>query len=883
MAAGDSTGQAGASRFARLHLHRTASGAIVAGLRLQGLTSRQLLVGQQDNPLVFLRTLLSRQTDLLEALAACAGQPAFDLRYAVEPGHGVVPGWLHVGLLWQVGGDGHGGEERAERVAEHLEDLLHATFDEYRFDRIACEDDMAWFFPEPAHMGELLRRESTQALCSATAAGAGAAARLGFARRGARAPEEPSAANAGGEVYLVHPFSPTLDTFARVARALLRASAPTVVSFRLQATHLEPIEVNGFVELVRGLEEARGQAASAASGRGGPVLRRVEEVSDVVSAQVSRLQDTPLAFRVQVASGAPVPASLMQVLGASVTCPAADVASPMRLPVLEDRRAAHLAGGFAWEVLEGQALAAGRTAFAEVRCDGSSSALAPPGLARWRHLIGPGEAIAFFRLPIVDESGFPGLDILESRVRPASEDVPTDGLVLGISGSGGAERPAAVTVDDRRRHIYAVGQTGTGKTTFFEGLILQDIRAGRGACVLDPHGDLVERLLGKIPPDRMDDVIYFDPADTERPHGLNLLQWETPEERQFLIGELLSILVQLAQNPDFAGPVFHHYAQNMAWTVMSNRKEPGTLVDLVQLYVDPASRKWWMPHVDDPMVELFWTREWDKTSDFHRSETMGYFISKFSPLVSNPLMRNILGQQWSSIDFTEAMNKGRVILVNLAKGRLGETASRVLGMVVVARIAAAAMKRVALPESERRDFCLYVDEFHNLATMGFSALLAEARKFHLSLVLTHQFVAQLNGAAWGRHMRGVVERSVLGNVGTVVAFRCGPEDAASLESIFAPSFVPGDLINLPNFRACVSGLVDGVKVRPYTIDTVMDRSLPDPEVAKRVRDSSATVYGRCREPVERGIRRRMIEGPGSLEPIVFGRIAVRDGMLVDVG
>jgi hypothetical protein len=727
---------------------------------------------------------------------------------------------------------------------------------------------------EPEHVVEVHRRESNVALYVPFHRKARAA--LGFATPAAT-PAAPSAGPPAGrpsgrlrrhgeepgEVYYVHPFAPSADTTVRLARSLVWHTAPVLVSFRLRPTRLTPGEEDAFrhllaeLEVVRGLPGPSGTPLEEFADLLTLMKGQAAALSEAVSMQLSRLADTAFEFTIQVASSAPIPDGLVQELGVVVTRPAASMPASGGGPVAEQHRYPALVGGFSWTPLEGGALDAARRSVRELDLVSSAASPAPAGLERWRRLVAPAEAVSFFRLPLPDETDYPGIEVLKSRVALAPDAVPATGLVLGLSRCPIASRPAAVSIDDRRRHLYAVGQTGTGKTTFFESMILQDIRAGHGACVLDPHGELVERILGKVPPERADDVIYLDPAARERPIGLNLLEWDTPEERYFLVQELASILQCIAENPDFAGPVFHHYMRNFGLLLMANRDDPGTLVEVPRLYVDKKFHQRWLPFVEDPLVKLFWNREWDALSDFHKSEMMAYLLSKFGPLVGDPLVRNIVGQRKSGIDIARLMDERKVLLVNLAKGRLGEFSARVLGMVIVARIASAAMRRVDLAEHERPDFFLYVDEFQNLATLGFGTLLSEARKFRLSLMLTNQFLSQVGSAQWARHYNGAVEKALLGNVGTIVAFRVGVEDARLLEGVLTPDFSHPDLLNLPNFRACVSSLVGGAKVRPFTIDTVKDDTPWNPKIASWIREMSGKRYGRPVELVEKEIARSL--------------------------
>ena len=808
-----------------LYIVRVA-GHRIAGIKLDRILDRELVAPKPGDPRPYLASLVRRQIDLIRGL--CDTEPAvFDLRYAVAPAaHASGPTPLSVALLWRAESD-----TQARAVGKHLLQLLRSGFPEYSFTPVQTAADFAVFRPRARHVADLTRRAGMLPLSSRPR---NANRRLGFHATTTPESRRPQA-------FFVFPLVPTLSSLASIATTMTGLTAPTVISLRLEPTQLRHEESEAFLHLLHHLGDSTNpQRVVPPTHAAGPLADRRRAVAAAVATQFDRLTHAPLKFRVQLASTAPVPSALVAGLRTALTRGAAETPVEGAPRLLEHSIAPSLAGGLEQPRTDArQALADFRT----LDCGVLTLADAPEGLERWPGLISPDEAVALFRLPLPEPGEFPGLSVLRSRVRLAPASVPTSGLLLGRSATLTHSRPVAISADDRRRHIYAVGQTGTGKSTFFESLALQDIREGRGLCLIDPHGQLAERLLQRIPQSRIDDVIYVDPHDTERPVGLNLLEWCNREERHFIADELASMLGQIAENPEFVGPMFFHYLRNFAHTVMSNPNQQGTLVDLVRLYTESDTRKSWVAHVDDPMVARFWKHEWEATTAYHRSDMMGYFISKFCPLISSPLMRNIVGQSRSTIDFDAVMRDGKILLVNLAKGRLGDQAARVIGMIIVARLASACMRRIDQPESGRPDFALYVDEFHNLATRSFATLLAEARKFRLSLVLTNQFVSQLGSAAWARHLHGAVQQSLLANVGTLVAFRCGVDDAELLRTTFGPALLPTDLMNLPNFRAAVSGLVSGAKTRPYTLDTEMDQAPLSPAVAAAVVARSREKYG----------------------------------------
>lgn len=462
----------------------------------------------------------------------------------------------------------------------------------------------------------------------------------------------------------------------------------------------------------------------------------------------------------------------------------------------------------------------------------------------------------------------PGVVWLLARFAPAPPNLPSDGLLLGENVFRGQRRAVYLKDGDRLRHLYAIGMTGTGKSTFFEHLVLQDIRAGRGACYIDPHGDVVESVLRKIPKERADDVVYFDPGDLNRPVGLNLLEWHKPEEKDFLINEFLLMFYKLfdPNRTGMIGPQFEHWARNAALTVMANPDGGGTLIEIPRLFTDDAYREGMIRHVDDPVVLRFWNEQMAKTADFHKSEMFNYFISKFGRFMTNELMRNIIGQPQSGINFREIMDSGKILLINLSKGKIGDLNASLLGMIVVAKLNSAALARQDVPEESRREFYLYVDEFHNLATDTFASILSEARKYRLSLNITHQYIAQLPDD---------VRNAVFGNVGTLIAFRIGVDDAKYVAPQFLPVFHETDLMNIERYNAYVKFVIDNTPVRPFSVSTLRDDSVPNDQLRDAVVALSNLKHGRDRREVDALIRQRaqLSQGVGALEA-VGGKVEV---------
>lgn len=440
---------------------------------------------------------------------------------------------------------------------------------------------------------------------------------------------------------------------------------------------------------------------------------------------------------------------------------------------------------------------------------------------------------------------------LNAKRAPAPMSIPESGLFLGMSKYRGVERPIYIGDDDRRRHMYVIGKTGTGKSQLLEELVMQDINAGKGVAVIDPHGDLISGILDRMPVSRAEDVIYFDPSDTERPMGLNMLEAQTEEQKHFVVTSIVGLMYKLydPMKTGIIGPRFEHAIRNAMLTVMC---EPGnTFVEVVRILTDPSFVQELLPKVNDPMIRRYWTDQIAQTADFHKSEVLDYIVSKFGRFVTNKLMRNIIGQSESSFDFRKVMDEGKILLVNLAKGKLGEENSNFLGLILVPRILVAAMSRQEMTEEKRRDFYLYVDEFQNFATPDFAQILSEARKYRLNLIVANQFIGQ---------MEEEVKNAVFGNVGTLISFRVGVTDANYLQHEFQPTFSESDLINIDKYNSYVKTIVKNEPMKPFSIDLTKDMkqisAVRNPQIAKAIIQLSRLKYGRSRELVEAEITQR---------------------------
>jgi len=449
----------------------------------------------------------------------------------------------------------------------------------------------------------------------------------------------------------------------------------------------------------------------------------------------------------------------------------------------------------------------------------------------------------------------------ESKQVDAPRNMPAEGLLLGYNVFRGVKKPIRLDIQDRQRHMYVVGQTGTGKSTFLENLALQDMLNGNGFAFVDPHGDTAERLLAMVPRERTEDVIYFCPADMAQPMGLNIFEFNSPDQKDFLIQEALNMLYKLydPQHQGIMGPRYEHFFRNAALVVMAD-PQGGTFVDIPKLFRDQKFVQQKLQHVTDINVREFWEKEIPKLQRSNEAgDIINWFISKFGAFLSNDMMRNIIGQTKSAFDLRKVMDEQKILLVNLSKGRTGPLNMQLLGMIFVMKFQAAAMSRVDIPESERKDFSLYVDEFQNFSTDSLATILSEARKFRLNLIAANQFTHQLSEE---------IRDAVFGNVGTTVAFRIGDRDAESLNKYFRPAFDETDLIRVPNYNAVVRTMVHGVPTLPFSMATLPPLGAPNLKLAEALKQLSAAKFGRPRQEVETEIFARMeTKADGSLPPL----------------
>jgi hypothetical protein len=443
-----------------------------------------------------------------------------------------------------------------------------------------------------------------------------------------------------------------------------------------------------------------------------------------------------------------------------------------------------------------------------------------------------------------------GHDLSEAtyQTAPIPENMK-DGIVVGENNFRGKKSPVTYGKEDRVRHTYVIGQTGTGKTVFLKNMILQDIKAGNGVCFIDPHGSDIEAILANIPPERIDDVIYFDPAYTARPMGLNLLEFDErfPEQKIFVINELLAIFNKLFDMKVAGGPAFEQYFRNAAGLIMEDPASGSTLLEISRVMSDKAFRDMKLSKCRNPIIAQFWENAEKTTGEGALANFVPYITNKFDPFISNDIMRPVIAQQESVLNFRDIMDSKKILLVNLAKGRLGDINSHLIGLLLVGKITMAALSRVDIVgKQEVNDFYLYIDEFQNVTTDSINTILSEARKYRLALTVAHQYIEQLDEG---------IKNAVFGNVGTMVVHRVSPENAEVFGKTFEPTFTPKDIVKLDNLNCYIKMLVGGIPAKPFNSRTPFPPK-GNPEIAEKIKELSYLKYGKDRAIVEEEIMSR---------------------------
>lgn len=472
-------------------------------------------------------------------------------------------------------------------------------------------------------------------------------------------------------------------------------------------------------------------------------------------------------------------------------------------------------------------------------------------------LLNTEELNSLFHLPL-KQAETPNILWLTAKHAAAPNNIPNEGIMIGKNIYRGVVKNIHIKREDRRRHTYIIGKSGVGKSQLIAGMAVQDILNGEGVCVIDPHGDLIKDVLSRIPQERAEDVILFSPADTERPLALNLLEFDPryPEQKTFVINEMIKIFDKLYDLKSTGGPIFEQYMRNAMLLIMSDPSSGSTLMEIPRVLADPEFRKMKLEKCSDPTVVEFWHKEAEKAGgEAALANVVPYITSKLTSFISNDTMRPIIGQQKSSFNLRDVMDNRKILLVDLTKGLIGEMNAYLLGMILVGKILMAALSRADMSSEQRKDFYLYIDEFQNFTTDSICSILSEARKYGLNLIIAHQYLGQL--VTQGNNTQ--IRDAVFGNVGTWLLFKIGSEDAEIMEKEFAPVFNKYDLINIEKYTAYIKLLIDNTASRPFSMTTPWPLpGIKRDEIASRIKTLSRLKYGQDRNIIEAEIRKRAV-------------------------
>lgn len=735
---------------------------VVIAHRLSAMrTLDEAELGEAQRHLVALTTALEGHLDC-----------SFTVQWACDPRPGDPRGGtIDVSVLTAIAGEPS--ETRIEEVADDLLDLLSGPPGVWRFLVEDDEDELTSVLVplDPSHVAAVVRREAP--LRPESSAGG-----LGFLNSEPRSAVRP-------ELWSMWTLGPPSADTHRLSAALLAQEAPVCIRMTIRPTELS--------------SEEQSQLEGLISRQGG-VSDRQLSVRAAVHTLETMLYLRPLfEAHCVIASPDPLSATLLSTVGHTLSEP-----TPHHEPQ------GVLAGGYT--VLREGPHPHVRDMYDALGEGTLTPSLAVPGLERLRHLLGVWEAANLFRLPIAGEDGAPGHHVDERpQLRAVLRALPAEGALVGTLA--GTPRPVAIGSQDRLRHTYVVGQTGTGKSTLLLNLAASDIAAGHGVCIIDPHGDLIEDILQRIPEDRLDDVILIDPADPIAVPGVNLIEAESDNQRRYLVSETANMMYALfdPNNQGIVGPRFETILRNSMLLLEHVRDIPGSFLDITTVVTDDAVREFLSRRITDPMLAEYWLGEFPASNKSYDSGSVNaWFRSKFEIFRTSVALRSIIGQSKSTISFSDVLRNRRILLVNLSKGSLGEYDSRLLGHVIVMKLWAAVLERTNLAAHERDPFFLYIDEFQNVTTDSLASMLAEGRKYGVGLTLANQFFDQLTDAT---------KSALLGNVGTKLALRLGPHDAPGFAQWLGAGVEPDELSRLPNHHLVAALSPEGIPTSPVLLET----------------------------------------------------------------
>ncbi len=688
------------------------------------------------------------------------------------------------------------------------------------------------------HVAEIARREDMIPLDTIRKV----TSRVGFGAPGEEVEKEGGTCTSS-QIYYVFPYSLNLDNMEKVCNVLFLQNLPGMISICMRPYMLTERD-EAFLETRIKMCEKYSQLGIGISDNIeslDPFLKKqANALYDSCANTLLKLQDAAFLQKVQIVSSHPITQEVVNTVGITLT----EHSGHPKL-VFSEKSEQNFSGGYdcylpkdedqtntALQNLKKMAFVKWIPSFADQE------------MFHLRYIFDVSQASAGFRLPIPIAAEFPGINTLQYHHKSAPSELPSKGIFIGEHSHLNKGRKVFVDKGDRRRHMYVVGKSGTGKSTLFLQMILQDINDGHGIGLIDPHGELIEDILPCIPEKRIKDVVYVNPQDLDYPVGLNLLEARTPYEKDFCVNYLIEVFDALYDLKSTGGPIFEQYMRNALQLLLNQPKDfAPTVLDVSRIFQDSEFRGDLLENGSNVFVHEFWKKEAEKAGgDAALANVAPYITSKLSRFVYNDTIRLIVGQGKSTIDFRKLMDSQKILLVDLRKGLLGDTNSHFLAMIIVGKLFTAALSRTGVKDkSKLKDFYFYVDEFQNVATPTFISILSEARKYRLALTITNQYISQL---------REDVRYGVFGNVGTVASFRVGYDDAKMLSREFGQVVSQNDFMGLPNWHAYLRLLVNGDVSAPFNIRTVLPERSPNPGVVNEIVAYSRKRYGRPREKVE---------------------------------
>lgn len=667
---------------------------------------------------------------------------------------------------------------------------------------------------------------------------------------------EKKISNPSSIITYFYPFIFTNSSSDRLFKLAILDDSPLLISTIFRPTTLSPAQVDFFESQISNCEKYSQISLSSINKKEDNLFPTLRDRASVFQRQFSRmlygLRDNSAFVQTRLASPSPISVTVQETYNSIIT-----EHSGALKDANSDSYSVYLQGGYNSINLTGKILEENIASLSNLEFSFNQNSLLNSELKSLPYLFDTAESLCLFRLPFFNGDDVPFIKLLKSKLKAAPSTFRNEeAVVLGKAKVGNSINIVGISYDDRRRHVYTVGQTGTGKTTLLKTMLMSDIKNNKGVCLIDPHGDLFYDILNNIPPSRKNDVVIINPVETNFPVGINILEYKYERQKHFVVQEFISIFNKLlydeygTEASTFAGPIFYQHMRMNLLLAMSDQNDPGTLLEFNRIFQQEGYWKRWLPlKMHDPILDN-WIKILERT-DYLRtysegSSMGGYISSKFENFLFDPMVRNIFAQKHSTIDFRDIMDNEKILLINLAKGELTETNSKFLGMFLLAKLQSEALERLDLPVEQRKDFTIYIDEFQSISTQNFISLLSEGRKFGINLVLANQFTSQIPKN---------ILASIIGNVGTMICFRLGIIDAEMLEEKFLPVFNKYDMANLPNWTALISTLNKNQLISPFTLETINDVNSRDKKAAQEIINLSNKKYGKSVKEVEEIIQK----------------------------